>query len=36
LDGARLTALMIEAGVAVTHYRTIRLPRVEEDYFEAE
>jgi restriction system protein len=36
LDGARLTALMIEAGVAVTHYRTIRLPRVDGDYFEAE
>jgi restriction system protein len=36
LDGARLTALMIESGVAVTHYRTIRLPRVDGDYFEAE
>lgn len=36
LDGARLTALMIGAGVAVTHHRTIRLPRVDGDYFEAE
>jgi len=36
LDGARLTALMIEAGVAVTHHRTIRLPRVDGDYFDAE
>jgi hypothetical protein len=36
LDGARPTALMIEAGVAVTHHRTIRLPRVDGDYFEAE
>jgi restriction system protein len=34
LDGARLTSLMIEYGVGVTHYRVIRLPRVEGDYFE--
>jgi len=34
IDGARLTSLMIEYGVGVTHYRTIRLPRVDGDYFE--
>jgi restriction system protein len=34
IDGARLTRLMIEHGVAVTHYRTVRLPRVDQDYFE--
>jgi restriction endonuclease Mrr len=33
IDGARLTRLMIENGVAVTH-RTVRLPRVDPDYFE--
>lgn len=31
--GARLTSLMIEYGVGVTH-RVIRLPRVDGDYFE--
>ena len=36
IDGARLTQLMIEYGVGVTHYRTVRLPRVDVDYFEAE
>lgn len=36
IDGARLTSLMIEHGVAVTHYRTVRLPRVDHDYFERE
>jgi restriction system protein len=35
IDGSRLTALMIDHGVAVTHYRTINLPRVDGDYFEA-
>jgi restriction system protein len=34
IDGARLTRLMIENGVAVTHYRVVRLPRVDQDYFE--
>lgn len=34
IDGARLTSLMIEYGVGVTHYRQIRLPRVDGDYFE--
>lgn len=35
IDGTRLTSLMIEFGVGVTH-RTIRLPRVDSDYFERE
>lgn len=35
IDGTRLTSLLIEYGVAVTH-RTIRLPRVDGDYFESE
>lgn len=35
IDGTRLTSLLIEHGVAVTH-RTIRLPRVDGDYFESE
>lgn len=34
IDGARLTSLMIEHGVGVTHYRTVRLPSVDGDYFE--
>lgn len=34
VDGTRLTSLMIEYGVGVTHYRIIRLPRVDGDYFE--
>ncbi|MGH9323155.1 MAG: restriction endonuclease [Vicinamibacteria bacterium] len=36
IDGARLSTLMIEHGVGVTHYRTVRLPRVDLDYFEPE
>jgi restriction system protein len=36
IDGARLADLMIEHGVAVTHYRVLRLPRVDGDYFDAE
>lgn len=36
IDGARLTELMIERGVGVTHYRRVRLPRVDLDYFESE
>ena len=35
IDGARLTQLMIDNGVAVTHYRVLRLPRVDGDYFES-
>ncbi|HKV11867.1 MAG TPA: restriction endonuclease [Thermoanaerobaculia bacterium] len=34
IDGDRLTSLMIEYGVGVTHHRVIRLPRVDGDYFE--
>jgi restriction system protein len=33
VDGARLTSLMIEHGVGVTH-RTVRVPKVDSDYFE--
>lgn len=36
IDGTRLTSLLIEYGVGVTHFRTIRLPRVDGDYFESE
>ncbi len=36
IDGARLTSLMIEHGVGVTHYRVLRLPRVDGDYFDAD
>ncbi|HEV3077646.1 MAG TPA: restriction endonuclease [Thermoanaerobaculia bacterium] len=36
IDGARLTTLMIERGVGVRHHRTLRIPRVNEDYFEGE
>jgi restriction system protein len=36
IDGARLASLMIEHGVGVTHYRVLRLPRVDGDYFGAE
>jgi restriction system protein len=35
IDGPRLTELMIETGVGVTHYRALRLPRVDADYFDA-
>lgn len=35
IDGIRLTALMIEYGVGVSHYRVLRLPKVDDDYFEA-
>ncbi|MEO6602126.1 MAG: restriction endonuclease [Polyangiaceae bacterium] len=35
IDGARLTSLMIENGIAVTRYRVLRLPRVDGDYFDA-
>lgn len=33
VDGARLTSLMIEHGVAVTH-RMLKVPKVDGDYFE--
>ena len=33
VDGARLTALMTEHGVGVSH-KSLRLPRVDSDYFE--
>jgi restriction system protein len=33
VDGARLTGLMIEHGVGVSH-RTVRVPKVDSDYFE--
>lgn len=36
IDGARLTTLMIEHGVGVSHYRVLRLPRIDEDYFDAD
>lgn len=36
IDGARLTSLMIEHGVGVSHYSILRLPRVDGDYFDAD
>ncbi|MDP2606991.1 MAG: restriction endonuclease [Deltaproteobacteria bacterium] len=36
IDGPRLTSLMIDNGVGVTHYRVLRLPRVDDDYFDGE
>ncbi len=36
IDGSRLTNLMIEHGVGVTHYRTLRLPKLDMDYFDSE
>ncbi len=36
IDGGRLTSLMIDYGVGVAHYKTIRLPRVDEDYFDSD
>jgi restriction system protein len=33
VDGARLTALMIEQGVGVSH-RTVKIPKVDSDYFD--
>jgi restriction system protein len=36
VDGHRLTTLMIEHGVGVSHFRVVRLPRVDEDYFAAD
>ena len=34
LDGQQLAALMIECGVGVSVQRTIRLARLDSDYFE--
>lgn len=36
IDGARLTSLMIEHGVGVSHYRVLRLPKVDDDCFDAD
>jgi len=36
IDGTRLTSLMIEHGVGVAHYRVLRLPKVDDDYFDAD
>lgn len=34
IDGSRLTSLMIDHGVGVNHYRVVRLPRIDDDYFD--
>lgn len=34
VDGTRLSTLMIDHTVGVTHYRVIRLPRIDGDYFD--
>ena len=34
IDGDRLTELMVEHGVAVTH-QIVKLPRVDNDFFES-
>lgn len=36
VDGPRLTSLMIEHGVGVSHYRMLRLPKLDDDYFNAD
>jgi restriction system protein len=36
IDGVRLTSLMIDHGVGVTHYRAVRLPKIDADYFDSE
>lgn len=36
IDGSRLTSLMIEHGVGVSHYRVLRLPKIDDDYFNAD
>ena len=36
IDGSRLTSLMIEHGVGVSHYRILRLPKLDDDYFDAD
>lgn len=35
IDGSRLTSLMIDHGVGVSHYRVLRLPKVDDDYFDS-
>lgn len=35
IDGGRLTGLMIDHGVGVTH-RAVRLPKIDADYFDSE
>jgi restriction system protein len=36
IDGSRLASLMMDHGVGVTHYRSLRLPRVDGDYFDSD
>jgi restriction system protein len=36
IDGQRLASLMIEHAIGVTHYRIVRIPRVDGDYFDVE
>jgi restriction system protein len=36
IDGRRLTTLMIEYGVGVSHYRVLRLPKVDDEYFDSD
>lgn len=36
IDGVRLTSLMIEHGVGVSHYRVVRVPKMDDDYFSAD
>lgn len=36
VDGERLAALMIDHAVGVTHHRTVKLARLDGDYFEEE
>jgi restriction system protein len=36
IDGAQLAQLMIEYGVGVSDVETVRLKRLDEDYFEEE
>lgn len=34
IDGAKLSALLVEFAVAVTHHETIHLPKIDEDFFD--
>jgi restriction system protein len=36
IDGKRLASLMMEHAIGVTHYRVVRLPRLDGDYFDVE
>lgn len=36
IDGSRLSQLMIDHGVGVSYYRVLQLPKVDEDYFDAD